>query len=169
MSWTATGGGDHEGQDWIITSNINIAGEHTNIGLFRIISGRAATIPVNSGYKGLKIEANRIEILGTLNGNGAGNLGGNGGSGKGSSNPYCGGNGSSGSGGSRGSAQSAGGGGSGGTGNGGTHHSSSGCRYSNGSSGSGGGNGVYGPLTQDDIVVAGAGGGGGGGCRLAAS
>jgi len=43
--WTNTGGGDHGGEDWIITqSSVEIAGVHTNIGTFRIQSGKTVLV-----------------------------------------------------------------------------------------------------------------------------
>ena len=36
MTWTNTGGGDHEGENWTPTNNTAISGIHTNIGIFTI-------------------------------------------------------------------------------------------------------------------------------------
>jgi len=43
MAWTATGGGDHEGADWIIAANTNLAGLHTNVGKFEVQLGQIAS------------------------------------------------------------------------------------------------------------------------------
>lgn len=80
--WTNTGGGDHGGADWIISSDTEIAGVHTNIGTFTINSGVTAT--VSSGVP-LEIHANTINIYGTLDADGKGYSGGSGGEGDGSS------------------------------------------------------------------------------------
>jgi hypothetical protein len=82
-SFTALGGGDHCGQDWIISSNTAIAGVHTNVGNFVIDSGKTATVKKRSGsnYGFVKIHAVDIDIKGTLDAIGAGYGGGGGGGG----------------------------------------------------------------------------------------
>ena len=44
VAWTDTGGGDHGGSDWIITTNTTIADNHYNIGLFKIAAGVTVTV-----------------------------------------------------------------------------------------------------------------------------
>ncbi len=73
QAWTATGGGDHEGADWTIDSNIEVAGVHTNIGTFRINSGRTATVQSLGNFV---VTANVINVVGTLSGDESGNLSG---------------------------------------------------------------------------------------------
>jgi hypothetical protein len=67
-TWTNTGGGDHGGQDWIITTNTTIAGNHYNIRLFKIASGVMVTVQPYDGtnYGFVEIHAENIEILGSL-------------------------------------------------------------------------------------------------------
>jgi hypothetical protein len=42
-TWTATGGGNHEGADWIISANTPVGGKHYNIGVFKVESSYTAT------------------------------------------------------------------------------------------------------------------------------
>ena len=119
MAWTNTGGGDHAGADWIISSNTTIAGRHYNIGTFRVNSGVTATVASYSGSNhtsdsaatnhtadpgslqgALRIEANVIDIQGTIVADGAGYGGGGGGGGGGAAGRNAGFNWSGGSGGS---------------------------------------------------------------------
>ncbi len=82
FAWTNTGGGDHGGNDWNISSG-TIRGTHTNIGTFTV----SGTVYVSSG---VSITANDILISGQLNGDGRGNGGSNGGSGgTGDWSPKC--------------------------------------------------------------------------------
>ena len=36
LSWTLTEGGDHNGDDWVLTNGTEIAGHHYNIGNFTV-------------------------------------------------------------------------------------------------------------------------------------
>lgn len=72
MSWTNTGGGDHDGENWTPSNGISIGGTHTNIGSFLITSGY--TVYVSTGLI-LKIYADDIDIDGTLYGQGRGYAG----------------------------------------------------------------------------------------------
>ena len=78
MAWTATGGGDHEGADWIISSNTTVGGTHTNIGRFEVQSGRIATVQLATAFQ---VQARDVLVIGTINADGAGYFGGTGGSG----------------------------------------------------------------------------------------
>jgi hypothetical protein len=73
-NWSDLGGGDHGGADWIITTDTNIAGEHTNIGAFGIDEGITATVQPYSGgsYGSVTIEAQSATVSGTLAGNSSG-------------------------------------------------------------------------------------------------
>jgi hypothetical protein len=73
-TWTNTGGGDHEGEDWIITTNTTIAGNHYNIRLFKIASGVTVTVQPYDGtnYGFVEIHAENIVIEGILSANEAG-------------------------------------------------------------------------------------------------
>ncbi|MCF7846207.1 MAG: hypothetical protein K9L85_03125 [Candidatus Peribacteraceae bacterium] len=146
LAWSDLGGGDHGGADWSPANGTSISGEHTNIGTFTV----SGTAYVNNN---VTIDAENINIIGTLNAAGRGYLGGYGGSG--GSAEGSGGSGSNGQGTYRGS----GGGGGGGTSS----------RYGNGASGGSGSNGGYrayganGDSSTDESVYVGSGGGGGGG------
>jgi len=76
--WTLTGGGDHEGEDWIPEDGSEIAGMHWNISEFRIEMGYTVSIKAWNGttYGTLIINATRIVINGKLNGNARGYKGG---------------------------------------------------------------------------------------------
>lgn len=39
FAWNNIEGGDHGGADWIINANTEIAGMHTNVNIFRVLSG----------------------------------------------------------------------------------------------------------------------------------
>jgi len=73
-TWTNTGGGDHGGADWIITTNTTIAGNHYNIRLFKIASGVTVTVQPYDGtnYGFVEVHAENIVIEGILSANGAG-------------------------------------------------------------------------------------------------
>lgn len=43
MAWTATGGGDHDGDDWIFVGG-SFGGVHTGIGIFRLTPGAASML-----------------------------------------------------------------------------------------------------------------------------
>lgn len=81
MAWTLTDGGDHEGNAWIIDSNTTIDGVHYNITSFKIDSGVTVTQDgmgdAETEPEPLTIQADSIEIVGTLTGNGKGHWGGN--------------------------------------------------------------------------------------------
>lgn len=70
--WTNTGGGDHGGDDWTISSNRTIGGDHYNIGTFTITAGVTATL---SAVDVLELHAETYEIAGTLDGDGKGSHG----------------------------------------------------------------------------------------------
>ncbi len=76
-AWENLTGGDHGGADWTISTNTSIAGVHTNIGVFTVNTGITATVQaydngVNSTYGKLEINANSVNIVGTLTGTGSG-------------------------------------------------------------------------------------------------
>jgi len=151
--WDNLSGGDHGGEDWIITAadnNIEIADNHYNIGLFKIESGVTVTIKAYDGssYGWVEIHADNIVIAGTLSADGKGYPGG-----VGAYSNYAsgaGGAGPGGGGGGGGWASYGGGGGGGGYGG-------SGGKGSTGSGGGGSGGSVY------TGICMGSGGGGGGG------
>ena len=70
---------DHGGSDWTISSDTTIGGHHYNIGTFTINSGVTVTVAPNCHI--FTIEAENINIAGTINADGAGETGGNGGNG----------------------------------------------------------------------------------------
>ena len=70
---------NHGGDNFAISSNTSLGGIHTNINTFRVNSG--VTVTVAGVCNSLTIEANTIEIYGTIDANGAGAGGGGGGSG----------------------------------------------------------------------------------------
>ena len=176
QQWTATGGGDHGGQDWQPADGTAIAGLHTNIATFRVAAGQTVFVaPWDGAALGeVEIRAQVVLIEGTLSANGAGHGGGAGGSndsccssGQTGANPgTAGGGGSGGTGhwGCGGTCCGGGGGGgapngTGGTGTGGAPNGqvgtiNAGGNGGTGSSGSSAGTGGTGP---------GGGGGGGGG------
>jgi len=192
MSFTNIGGGDHSGADWTISTNINIAGVHTNIGTFKVNTGITATVEPYSGsaYGTLSISAEDIDIVGVLNasvkgyGGGAGGAGGVGGSGYNDSDQAGSAGGAGSRGGANGSASVGSGssystvqyrgsnGGNGGAG-GGTYGGSASTggvgQYEAGSVGASGlkggyaGTGINGDSSTDDSVNIGSGGAGGGG------
>lgn len=67
---------DHNGQDWIVTSNITSGGKHINIGNFIVNNG--VTITIANGCP-FEVEAINIDVRGTINGDGKGHAGGSGG------------------------------------------------------------------------------------------
>ncbi|MCD6502455.1 hypothetical protein J7L01_07610, partial [bacterium] len=140
---------NHGGADWTISSNTSAGGTHTNIGTFTVNSG--VTLTVAGICRFLTVEANTINIYGTIDATGSGESGGSGGSGGGyayGSEGSCHG-GYGGSGGSSGSGTGGGHGGSSG-GTGGCDSQDCGFLCIGGDDGLNGGGG-------------GAGGGGGGG------
>jgi len=70
---------DHGGNNWTISSNTTVSGNHTNVGTFTINNGVTATVDAACHY--FNVEATTISILGVINGNGAGSAGGSGGNG----------------------------------------------------------------------------------------
>ncbi|MCX7696079.1 MAG: T9SS type A sorting domain-containing protein [Bacteroidales bacterium] len=80
---------DHQGQDWIINSQLTTGGVHKNIKVFKLETN--VTLFVDSACKFLEIWADTILVYGTINGNGRGEKGGAGGLGgikaNGSGNP----------------------------------------------------------------------------------
>ncbi len=143
-AWTNTGGGDHEGADWIITANVTIADNHYNIGLFRIASGVTVTVKSYDGtnYGWLEIHAENIVIEGTLSANSAGYRGSAANSGAPGEGP--GGGGAASSGGGRGGGYFAGGASGGSAGGGGGY---------GGAGGSGGGGAAGGGSTAEFLSL----------------
>jgi hypothetical protein len=82
QGWTATGGGDHGGQDWSPADGTLVAGVHTNVGLFSVAGGATVRVQPWDGtqFGSFQVTANAILISGTLSANGAGYGGGAGGS-----------------------------------------------------------------------------------------
>jgi hypothetical protein len=172
MAWTNTGGGDHGGAEWTISSNTTVGGTHTGIGIFTINGGITAT--VDAAGLSFKVYCIKAVVSGTIDGNGKGYVGGIAGAGSGS-----------GIGGSGGTGQGAGGGvkGKGGAygGNGGfgglrkvsdighnrsctleiskTYYGYAGSDGGGNTSADGNNTGTYGSVT-DTSVYAGSGGGG---------
>ena len=68
---------NHGGANWTITSNTTVGGNHINVGTFTINAG--VTVTVDPACKFFYVEAVNINILGTINANGAGGVGGTGG------------------------------------------------------------------------------------------
>jgi hypothetical protein len=68
---------DHGGNDWTISSNTTVAGRHYNVGTFTVNSGVTATVDASCHY--FTVEAEDINVLGTIDANGAGESGGSGG------------------------------------------------------------------------------------------
>jgi len=68
---------DHGGQDWVITHDTTIGGRHYNIGTFTINAG--VTVNINATCHYMIIEAVNINVIGNINGVGAGDGGGGGG------------------------------------------------------------------------------------------
>lgn len=62
---------DHGGNDWTISSNTTVAGNHINVGTFTVSS----TATVANGCA-LEVSAQDVNITGTINGTGKGNVGG---------------------------------------------------------------------------------------------
>lgn len=89
MTWTNTGGGDHDGLNWKIVSNTTVSGTHTNIGTFEIVSGVTITLVASTAFI-----VNSVETIidGTINGVGKGYSGGSTGNGSGPGHGYYGGN-----------------------------------------------------------------------------
>lgn len=83
MAWSNLGGGDHQGANWSPGNGSQIAGVHTNIGIFTVPQGATVRVKDYSGsaYGQLSIEAGSVLILGTLTAEGAGYGGGGGGGG----------------------------------------------------------------------------------------
>lgn len=71
MAWTPTGGGDHSGADWTISSPLTIGGAHTNIGTFTLDTGITATLVANTE---LEIHSSITNCLGTVQGDSKGHL-----------------------------------------------------------------------------------------------
>lgn len=85
VGWSNTGGGDHGGADWIISSNTEVAGNHTNIGLFKVNSGITTTVKAYDGasYGTFEVHAKNVNVIGTITATGKGYGGGGGGGGGG--------------------------------------------------------------------------------------
>lgn len=168
MTWTETGGGDHEGEDWTPADTTVVAGIHWNIGTFTVTTGY--TITVSTGVE-LEVHADTISVVGTIDGNSKGFIGGvnesNGtGPGGGGGGDYVSTNGSGGGGGGYGGAGGVGGQGLQGTpGAGGSQNGTTNTPLINMGSGGGGAaesEGKYGGrgggsvfLTGEDISVTG--------------
>jgi len=80
LSFDCTGGTDHNGANWTPANGEEIYGKHCNIGTFTVATGTTVYVKAYSGgsYGTLEIEADKINIVGTLNGNGRGYPGGDG-------------------------------------------------------------------------------------------
>ena len=177
MSWTNTGGGDHDGANWTPADATVIAGIHWNIGTFTVTTGY--TITVSTGVE-LEVHADTISVVGTIDGDAKGFAGGadavGSGPGGGGKGTYAATNGSGGGGGGYGGAGGVGGQGSqGSAGAGGAQNGTTNTPIINMGSGGGGshsttdyggrgGGSVF--LTGEDITVSGTitcnGGNGGG-------
>jgi len=165
MTWTNTGGGDHEGADWTPADTTVVAGIHWNIGTFTVTNGY--TIVVSTGIE-LEVHADTISVVGTINGDAKGFAGGGdesagSGPGAGGAGTYGSTNGSGGGGGGYGGAGGVGGQGSQGTaGAGGAQNGTTNTPIINMGSGGGGGKGGGGGhgggcvfLSGEDITVSG--------------
>ena len=80
MTWTNTGGGDHDNDDWVPADTLTISGVHTNIGTFTVTNGY--TINLSAGTV-CEINASTISVIGIINGNAKGGVGSGGGSSEG--------------------------------------------------------------------------------------
>ena len=69
MTWTNTGGGDHEGEDWTPADTTVVAGIHWNIGTFTVTTGY--TITVSTGVE-FEVHADTVSVVGTIDGNAKG-------------------------------------------------------------------------------------------------
>jgi hypothetical protein len=80
MVWTDEGGGDHDGRAWVISANTTLDGIHYNISQFKIESGvtitQSAMVVNETETDGLIIQAETIEIVGTINCSAKGHWGG---------------------------------------------------------------------------------------------
>ncbi|MEM3402918.1 MAG: hypothetical protein QXH08_06865, partial [Candidatus Hadarchaeales archaeon] len=74
VAWSYLGGGDHNGEDWIITSDTEIAGVHYNIRVFRIEQGVTVRVKQfdGSNFGQVTIMAENIVVNGTLSADNAG-------------------------------------------------------------------------------------------------
>lgn len=89
MAWTAAGGGNHEGADWIIGSDMVVGGVHTGVRNFKVSQGINASIQGPSATPvGLEVQAISILVDGAIIGTGKGYNGGAGGAGVYSSGCY---------------------------------------------------------------------------------
>ncbi|MGC9330730.1 MAG: T9SS type A sorting domain-containing protein [Bacteroidales bacterium] len=68
---------NHGGNDWTISSSMTVAGRHYNVGDFQVNSGITATVDGSCHY--FTVEAENINVVGTINANGKGESGGSGG------------------------------------------------------------------------------------------
>ena len=75
MSWTNTGGGDHEGADWTPADTTVIGGVHYGIGAFLVTTGWTVIVDTTSE---LEVYADTVSVVGTINGNSRGVQGGTG-------------------------------------------------------------------------------------------
>jgi len=75
-TWTSTGGGDHEGEDWVPNDEEEVAGVHFNINKFLIDYNTEIKIldynEINGQFGVFELFANEICINGILNGSGSG-------------------------------------------------------------------------------------------------
>ncbi|MEI7879749.1 MAG: hypothetical protein WCI95_02630, partial [bacterium] len=83
FAWTDLDGGDHGGSNWVIAGGATIASNHYNLGAVSIASGATVRVKAWDGvkYGGVEINAQTINIQGTLDASGVGYGGGNGGAG----------------------------------------------------------------------------------------
>lgn len=77
-SWSALEGGNHAGADWLITSDITVAGNHFNIGRLIVSSGVVVTVESYDGsqYGHWEAQTRSAEIYGSIVGGGHGFRGG---------------------------------------------------------------------------------------------
>jgi hypothetical protein len=170
--WTSDGGGDHGWTDWTVSGGEVIGGVHTNVSTFIVPIGVTASVKQYLGGTGgiVEVQADRIFINGTIDGNASGYPGGNGGiggpNGVGGQFGWGGANGGqngSNGGNAPGGAGGGGGGGAGGYGGVGGSGGFGGSAAGVGG-GPGGGGSAYGTAAGFDIDLgSGAGGGGGSG------
>lgn len=167
FAWTDLGGGDHGGSNWVIAGGATIASNHYNLGIVSIASGATVRVKAWDGlkYGGVEINAQVINILGSLDATGAGYGGGNGGAGGNGSTTIntSGGTGVAGSAGAGNYGGASGAAGVGGYDSANPNVTRQGWPGAVGAFGGYAMSGGQGDVTTDESVTMGAGGGGGGG------
>lgn len=78
VGWTATGGGNHGGADWLIDVDTEIAGVHRNVGRLAVAAGVLVTVAAYDGASlgEVEVRARDIEIHGGVVGSALGYRGG---------------------------------------------------------------------------------------------